>query len=147
MMAHDQNCPKHKVESCQYHENRSHEISFALPGFDGSREEFLMSCAIIGAEDARVQQLAKAMGAWQSEHVRSEIAVKRVNDFMVNIRVIDPDFQGMNRGERHDKIWEILETVPDEIVEEVSVLLLLTPSEANRPFADAAFDTHGGEDA
>ena len=99
-----------------------------------------MSRAILGADDIYVQQFADALGEWDAAHEHAQIAVRRVNSACVHIRIIDPDFLGTRRRDRHDQVWSILEKLPDDTIQELSMLLLLTPDEAKKSYASMEFD-------
>ncbi|HJT31010.1 MAG TPA: hypothetical protein VJ783_03005 [Pirellulales bacterium] len=53
---------------------------------------------------------------------------------------MDRDFSGQGRAEREDDLWAIIEKLPEEVVSEISLLLLLTPDEAKKSFANMEFD-------
>jgi hypothetical protein len=56
------------------------------------------------------------------------------------VRILDPDFKGMDKAERHDAIWDRFNDLDEEIQSDVSLLLLLTPEEARTSFANMEFD-------
>lgn len=72
-------------------------------------------------------ELAKAYGA---KHPHAQIDVKRSNLACVRIRVLDPGFARKDRIARDKAVWSVLETLPEEWWNQVSLLILLTPKEA-----------------
>ncbi len=60
------------------------------------------------------------MGAFSSRRVQSA-GLGEAGDVSVAIRVriIDPDFRGVSRAERHEAIWRVLEDLPDLSAHEV----------------------------
>jgi len=58
----------------------------------------------------------------------------------IYIRVIDPDFAAVNRGDRHEILWQFLEPLADDDQSQVSLLLALTPEETKNSFASLEFD-------
>jgi hypothetical protein len=63
-----------------------------------------------------------------------------VSNFGAVIRIIDPDFQGMDRIEREPAIWKLLHKLPEEVFVNITMLLLLTPEEAETSLASQEFD-------
>jgi hypothetical protein len=89
--------------------------------------------------DPSVAALREALEQYGTEHPGARIEVTRRNPVSIWIRVIDPDFRGIDRVAREEHVWPILEALPEEIQADISLLLLLTPEEAARTFAN-----HGG---
>ena len=58
----------------------------------------------------------------------------------IRLRIIDPDFQGMDRIEREPEIWELLRKLPEEVAVNITMLLLLTPEEAEHSLASQECD-------
>ncbi len=46
----------------------------------------------------------------------------------------------MDKAERHDLIWKILESLPESMLSQISILLLLTPEEVKGSFANMDFE-------
>ena len=62
------------------------------------------------------------------------------NNVSVRVRVIASEFKGIGRAEREDDMWPILEELPEEVMQEISPLLMFTPDEAKKSFANMEFD-------
>jgi hypothetical protein len=56
------------------------------------------------------------------------------------VRIIDCDFHGQDRVDRERAIWGILEALPAVVQNEITLLLLLTPEEADSSFANFEFE-------
>ena len=69
-----------------------------------------------------------------------KVDVYRSNNVSIRIRIIDRDFAGMDAVERDATIWNFLDELPDEVVSEITLLLLYTPSEAEKSFANMEFE-------
>ena len=54
--------------------------------------------------------------------------------------MIDPSFRGLEKSERHAKLWKDLEKLPEDIQGDISMLVLLAPEEANRSIANLEFE-------
>jgi stress-induced morphogen len=87
-----------------------------------------------------IPEITEALEPYKRLHPKSKIKSYRQNSASIRIRIIDPDFEGMDRVERHDLVWGILEALDEDILSEISVLLLLTPEEVKTSFANMDFD-------
>jgi hypothetical protein len=99
-----------------------------------------MAIEIRGKGDRTIHALSKALAKYAAEHGDAEIAIYRRNPVSVRIRIIDPDFSRVSKGDRHDRIWQLLEELPESVQSEVSLLLLLTPAETEKSMANLEFD-------
>lgn len=90
--------------------------------------------------DVVLKQIIAALNHYAEQHPRADVEVYRHNNVSVRIRVIDPTFTGMSRADREDDLWAALQKLPEEMVAEISLLLLLTPQEAKKSFANVEFD-------
>ena len=90
--------------------------------------------------DALLRQIVKALETYQASHPHADIEVYRHNTVSVRIRVIDPDFENQALDDRDEDIWGVLDPLPEDVVAEISLLLTLTPAEAEKSFASMEFD-------
>ncbi len=90
--------------------------------------------------DIPMQQVLDVLAAYTRRHAHAHIAVRRQNAVSLRIRIIDPDFQGMNRVEREPEVWQLLKTLPEDVFVDITMLLLLTPEEAEHSLANMDFD-------
>jgi stress-induced morphogen len=74
------------------------------------------------------------------QHPRARIAVYRYNSASVRIRIVDPDFIRKSIVEREQMVWPVLHTLPQEVQNDISLLLLLTPSECKESLLSLEFD-------
>jgi hypothetical protein len=58
----------------------------------------------------------------------------------VRVRIIDPSFDGKTKPERNDIVWNYLTELSDDEQSDISMLLLLTPSETKHSFANFEFE-------
>jgi hypothetical protein len=75
-----------------------------------------------------------------ASHPRAQVSVKRYNSVSVRVRIIDPDYKGMSRVDRDEAVWEVLDTLPEDTREEISLLILLTPDEAKTSMMNVEFE-------
>lgn len=99
-----------------------------------------MAVAARGNNDEVVDQVRMALHGYAKSHPAARIDVKRQNTVSVRARVVDPDFAGISRADRHDVIWRFLETLPEDVQSQVSLLVLLTPQETSKSLANIEFD-------
>lgn len=99
-----------------------------------------MSIAVRGRRDDSTDQVLDALGNYENQHAGAEIEAYRQNPFSVRVRIIDPDFAGIPRAERHETVWSFLASLPEEVQSQVSLLILLTPEETARSLANFEFD-------
>ena len=90
--------------------------------------------------DRVLKRFVEVLKQYDAAHPQAEIEAYRHNSVSVRIRIIDTDFEGKDYVLREDEIWPLLKPLPDETVAELSLLLLFTPEEAKKSFANAEFD-------
>ena len=70
----------------------------------------------------------------------AEIDAYRQNSAVIRVRMIDDYFQGKSRVEREEKVLPVLRRLPDEILGDITLLLLLTPAETGRSVMNLEFE-------
>jgi stress-induced morphogen len=90
--------------------------------------------------DTQVQQVLDILTAYERAHPQAQIEGRRHNPVSIRLRIIDPDFEGMDRIEREPAIWKLLYRLPEEVLVNITMLLLLTPGEAETSLASQEFD-------
>src|SRR5205085_938339 len=90
--------------------------------------------------DKVVRQIRESLAQYESSHPEADIQVRRQNSVSVRLRIIDPDFQGMDRVDRDSLVWRSLEKLPEQTQSQVTMVLLLTPEEAKTSFANLDFE-------
>lgn len=99
-----------------------------------------MPVQVRGASDAILNAVMEALREYEADHPRAEIEGFRQNSVAIRVRIIDPDFRGVSRAERHEAIWRVLEDLPEEVQSQLSTILLLAPNETAGSFANFEFD-------
>jgi stress-induced morphogen len=93
------------------------------------------------SRDDDVQQVRELLAReYQISHASARIDVYRQNSASIRIRVIDPDFRGMNRVERDRPISQLLGQLPEMVESQITLLLLLTPEEQKMSLANFEFE-------
>jgi stress-induced morphogen len=90
--------------------------------------------------DRRLRAVADALAKYEAQHPNAQAEIYRQNSASIRIRVVDPDFAGSSKADRHDTVWTFLEGLPEAVLAEISMLLLLTPDELETSFANYDFE-------
>lgn len=99
-----------------------------------------MGIEIKGKPDAALEQVKAAMEEYLTRSPGAKIQLYRQNSVSIRIRIIDPSFKGLSKGERHDLIWPLIEKLPYELQQDISVLLLLTAEEMKESLMNIEFE-------
>ena len=99
-----------------------------------------MPVKIRGQSDESLKAMKRVLAKYLAAHPRAEIEAYRQNSAALRVRIIDPDFANSSKLDRHDNVWAILEELPEEVLSQLSLLLLLTPKERKTSFASVEFD-------
>jgi len=92
-----------------------------------------------GEKDDSMKQIEVVLEAFQKDHPKAQITMYRQNSVSIRIRIIDPDFTGLSKADRNDRVWDYLDRLSDDSPD-ISMLLLLTPSELPKSFANVEFE-------
>jgi len=90
--------------------------------------------------DAQVQQVLDTLAEYRDSHPNADVKAKRQNSVSIRVRIIDSDFDGMDRVDREPPVWKVLKTLPEDIFSNITMLLLLTPKEAESSLANLEFN-------
>jgi stress-induced morphogen len=90
--------------------------------------------------DLDEQTIRDALSEHKKAHPGAKTDIQRRNSVSIRIRITDPDFEGLDLVERDNQVWKILEKLPEDVLSQISLLLLLTPKEAKKSLADLEFD-------
>ena len=90
--------------------------------------------------DVQVQQVLRVLDQYKGDHPNAQIDVRRQNSVSIRIRIIDPDFGGLDRVDREPAVWRVLKTLPEEVFTNITMLLLLAPDETERSLANQEFE-------
>src|SRR6476660_849552 len=89
-----------------------------------------------GKADPILEEIATVLQSFQKDHPKAKLAIYRQNPASVRVRIIDPVFSKMSRAERNDYGWNYLDRLSEDAQADISLLLLLTPSEVKKDFAN-----------
>lgn len=74
------------------------------------------------------------------KHPDALITVYRYNPWAYRVRIIDPDFHGLNIVERETDAMAVVRSLPDDVQDRISMLLLITPAEREQSLSSLEFD-------
>ncbi len=90
--------------------------------------------------DPQIQQVLDVFVEYEQKHPNALIEARRGDYEFIYLRIIDPDFEGISRGDRQEQIWKLLSNLPDEVGREIMSLPLVTPEEAPHYGPSIEFD-------
>jgi hypothetical protein len=93
-----------------------------------------------GGTDEVLEQITSVLDRYEDKHPDSQIDLYRQNSVSVRIRIIDPRFAKMSVVDRHDSVWKYLDSLSEETQGDISMLVLLAPTELGRSMANLEFE-------
>ena len=94
-----------------------------------------------GRRDELVRKLKTVLDEFEKEHPGAIASVYRQNSASIRVRIVADRFDGKSKGARHDYAWKfITDRLTDDEIQEISVLLLLTPDEQTSSMMNFEFD-------
>jgi stress-induced morphogen len=100
-----------------------------------------MSVEILGNADLVTESFAAILQTYADSHPSAVVLVYRDSPVAVRVRIIDPDFHGKTRSERHKAVWPILYNLDQDKLDELGMLLLITPEEKDGSTVNREFET------
>ena len=99
-----------------------------------------MAITIRGRSDKKLRSIKAALQLYEQDYPAATIELDRQNSISVRIRVIDPTFEGMEKSDRHSRIWRYLGALPEGLQSDISMVVLLTLEETKRSLANLEFE-------
>jgi len=93
-----------------------------------------------GQSDETIEKIAGGLRTYEANHPKAKIDLYRQNPVSVRVRIVDPHFAGKSKSERSQEAWKYLDNVPDGAHSDISTLILLTPDELTKSFANMDFE-------
>jgi stress-induced morphogen len=93
-----------------------------------------------GKTDPILKKISEVLRKYEADHPGADIDLYRQNPVSVRLRIIDPTFAGQGRVQRHQLVWQYLDQLTEEVQSDISTILLLTPAEKKKSFANFEFD-------
>src|SRR5437588_7471031 len=79
--------------------------------------------------DPKLEAVRCVLRRYKALHPDANVGARRYNSVSIRVRVIDPCFEGVSRADRDDELWKLLEALPDDTFSDITMLVLLAPSE------------------
>jgi len=99
-----------------------------------------MSVEVLGNNDPVTELFAASLQSYAVNHPSAVVQVYRDSPVAVRVRIVDPDFRGKSRSERHKTVWPILYNLDQDKLEELGMLLLIAPEEKEGSAVNREFD-------
>lgn len=100
-----------------------------------------MATIVREPQDPAVAALKRVLDEYELAHRGAVASLYRQNSASVRIRIIDDRFANMSKSQRHDLVWDYLSArLADDTLQEISVLLLLSPKELTSSLMNMEFD-------
>ena len=93
-----------------------------------------------GQSDATIEGIIESLRVYEADHPNARIDLYRQNPVSIRIRIIDPDLASRNWVERNGYVWKYLDSLDEDSQSDISSLILLTPDETERSFANFEFE-------
>jgi stress-induced morphogen len=90
--------------------------------------------------DPDVQAVLDILQPYARSHPDAKIDSYRQNPGSIRVRIIDPSFRGSDLVARDDSISEILRKLPEDIQDQINILLRLTPDETKKSIGNMDFE-------
>ena len=88
-----------------------------------------MPVKIRGKADPVTKAIAAALQSYAAAHPAASVEVYRYSPVSVRARIIDSEFRGKSRSERHKTVWPLLYPLDEDTLGDLTLLLLLAPEE------------------
>jgi stress-induced morphogen len=93
-----------------------------------------------GASDDILKQVITVLRNYESDHPDAVIDLYRQNSVSIRVRIVDPAFRGMSKKQRNDLVWNYLDALSEETQGDISMLVLLGPTEVEKSMGNLEFE-------
>jgi hypothetical protein len=90
--------------------------------------------------DRKLAEVRSILQRYQAQHPSAKVDAKRYNSASIRVRVVDPAFEGVHRADRDKELWELIQELPDDTAADITMLVLLAPSELSSSMANLEFE-------
>ncbi len=90
--------------------------------------------------DTTLRRIEAVLKKYRADHPQAKTEAKRQNSASVRVRVINPEFSGTSKFDRHDAMQKYLDALSLEEFNEISMLLLLAPEEVKHSISNLEFE-------
>jgi hypothetical protein len=93
-----------------------------------------------GDSDDTLSAVNAALAEYELANPDAQADLYRNGRYAIRIRVVDPAFDGLTRVARQKLVWPHLRRLPADVVNEITVVLLLAPSEVDTSYGNTEFE-------
>jgi stress-induced morphogen len=94
-----------------------------------------------GPKDQAAKKMKIALDAFEKQYMGSVATLYRQDSVSIRVRIVDKRFAKMSIPDRHDLAWNFLvDRLDEDTLQQLSVLLLLSPAETKSSFMNQEFD-------
>jgi stress-induced morphogen len=94
-----------------------------------------------GRQDKLVGKIKEVLDQYEESHPTATATLYRQNSASVRVRIVDPRFARSSKGARHDRVWKFIsDRLDEDDLQEISLLILLTPPEQASSFINSEFE-------
>ena len=93
-----------------------------------------------GKCDKELEQIRDALAPYKDKHPAAVVELYRHGSMAIYIRIVDPDFRRKDRAARNNEVWKYFSSLPEDVVNHISLLALVTPKEIKDSGASLEFD-------
>ena len=94
-----------------------------------------MAIDIRDDHDEVLDAVGKILRTYEDRHPRARIEAYRQDSASIRVRIIDPDFEGLDRANRRENAWRLLDDLSEDVLSRLNLLLLPAPREKKASFA------------
>jgi hypothetical protein len=102
---------------------------------NGPSEDRLTSEKVTNKRTRRVEEFFRRMG-----YLDSTCYQRSGYEYLMRLRIIDPRFAGRNRTSRTEEIESLIAELPQELQDDLTMLVLLAPGEERESPANREFE-------
>ncbi|HVX85056.1 MAG TPA: hypothetical protein VH253_09590 [Phycisphaerae bacterium] len=99
-----------------------------------------MAKLVRGRWDADLKAIRTVLESYEADHPGARAELYRRGNTLIRIRIVSPHFRGMSLTARDNELWTYLERLDEEVLQQVTILLLLTPQEQAASLMNLEFD-------
>jgi len=90
--------------------------------------------------DEGLEQIIKALEPFALQHPRAEIDLYRHGKYRVRLRIVDLVFSRMTKSDRYLLIKPCLDSIDEEVLSDMIVIVMITPQERSESFSSMESD-------
>lgn len=84
---------------------------------------------ILGTTDPSVEAVRGMLDEFCLKHPDAQATTYRYGTASIRVRIVSESFATIDEVDRHDYVWPYIEALDEDVVEQITVVLLLTPKE------------------